>query len=272
MHDFITDLETSLPAALDWLSVSKQTLIIAGALLLLSLLFRAVLGRVTDLNRSLSSAIGILILFAGTVAAYVYCQESVSALLPPLPFVQLMEDQLFLFDFQSQELNMICYQLLSCIILAFFVNLLDSMMSQGDSVIGWYFLRLLSLVLALICYAAVNWLETTLIPGEVLAYAPTILLIILASMLMLGLLKLILGVALTMANPVIGAIYAFFFSHNIGKQISKAFLTTVILAAVVFFLGKYGYLAFSVSQDAMASYIPVPVVMLAIWYLVGHIL
>lgn len=273
MNDyFIADLEITLPTVLDWLSVSKQALLFAGGLLLLALLFRAILGKFSDLNRSLSSAIGILLLFAGTVAAYVYCDVSVRELLPPLPFVQLFDDQLILIDLQSQDLNMICYQLLSCIILAFFVNLLDSLLPQGESVIGWYFLRLLSLVLALVCYAAVNWIETTLIPVDVLTYAPMILLGVLVFMLLLGLFKLILGVALTMTNPIIGAIYAFFFSHRIGKQVSKAVLTTVILAAAVFLLGQYSYLAFSIARDAMSAYIPVPAVMLAIWYLVGHIL
>lgn len=272
MQSFITELESSLPAVLDWLSVSKQTLIIAGGLVLLALLFRAVLGKLSDLNQSLSSAVGILILFAGVVAVYVYCDDSVTSLLPPLPFTQLLDDKLYLFDFKSQELNMICYQLLSCVVLAFLVNLLDSLIPQGKKLISWYFLRLLSLVIAFVGYGAVNWIANALIPGVVLAYAPTILLGLLIFLLLLGLMKLILGLALTMANPIIGAIYAFFFSHRIGKQISKAVLTTVILTSVVLLLGHYGILVFSVAEEAMSAYIPVPAVMLVIWYLVGHIL
>lgn len=272
MHSFISELESSLPEMLDWLSVSKQTLIIAGGVLVLALLFRAILGKLSDLNQSLSSAVGILILFAGVVAIYVYCEESVSALLPPLPFVQLLDDQLYLLDFQSQELNMICYQLLTCVILAFFVNLLDSVIPQGKTIISWYFFRLLALVLALVCYGAADWLIDTLIPGAVLAYAPMILLGILVFLLLLGLMKLILGVALTMTNPVIGAIYAFFFSHRIGKQISKAVLTTIIVAAVVLLLGHYNYLVFSIAEEAMSAYIPVPAVMLVVWYLIGNML
>ena len=167
---------------------------------------------------------------------------------------------------------MICYQLLSCVILAFFVNLLDSLIPQGKKIISWYFLRLLSLAGALVGYAAVDWIFNTLIPGAVLAYAPMILLGVLVFLLLLGLMKLILGVALTMANPVIGAIYTFFFSNSIGKQISKSVLTTIILAAVVLLLGQYGYFVFSIAEETMSAYIPVPVVMLVIWYLVGHIL
>lgn len=272
MQSFITDLESSIPAALDWLSVSKQTILIAGGLILLALLFRAILGKLSDLNQALSSSVGILIMLAGVVALYVYCDEAVRELLPPLPFVQLHGDQLYLFDFRSQELNMICYQLLSCIVLAFLVNLLDSLIPQGKKLISWYLLRLFSLAIALVGYGTINWLVNSLLPGAVLAYAPAILLGVLVFLLLLGLMKLILGVALTVANPIIGAVYAFFFSHRIGKQISKAVLTTVILAAVVLLLGHYGYLAFSIAEEAMSAYIPVPVVMLVMWYLVGHIL
>ncbi len=272
MQSFITDLESSLPAVLDWLSVSKQTLIIGGGLVLLALLFRGILGKLSDLNQSLSSAVGIFILFSVVVAVWVYCEESLTDLLPPLPFTQLLEDKLYLFDFQSQEVNMISYQLLSCLVLAFFVNLFDSLIPQGKKLISWYALRLLSLVLAFVCYGAVNWISNAVIPGVILAYAPVILLGVLLFLLLLGLMKLILGVALTMANPIIGAIYAFFFSHRIGKQISKAVLTTIILAAVVLLLSHYGFLVLSVAEEAMSAYIPIPAVMLVIWYLVGHIL
>ena len=272
MESFISDLEASLPAVLDWISVSKQTLIIAGAFLVLALLFRGICGKLSDFNQALSSSIGILLLLTGCVALHVYGSASITELLPPLPYAEMAEDELFLFNFMSQERNMICYQILSCVILAFWVNLLDALIPQGKTLFGWFILRLLSQALALVCYGAVNWIINAFVPVSVLEYAPMILLIVLAALLLLGILKLILGVALTAANPIIGAIYAFFFAHRIGKQISKSILTTITLTALVLLLGHYGYTVFSISEEAMSAYIPIPVVMLLVWYLTGHIL
>ena len=158
------------------------------------------------------------------------------------------------------------------VILAFLVNLLDSFMPKGKHVLTWYLLRCATIVLSMAALTFVNWLIATYAPVALSTYAPMILLGILVFMLLLGVMKLLLGVVLAAVNPVIAAVYAFFFSHRIGKMISKAVLTTIILCLLVFALGQIGFISIAISADALISYIPVVIALIIIWYVVGHVL
>ena len=77
---------------------------------------------------------------------------------------------------------------------------------------------------------------------------------------------------LTIANPILGAIYAFFFSNKIGKQLTKAVLTTVILTVLVLLLCHFGFGIIPVGQAVLISYIPLLGLLLILWYLIGHTL
>ena len=268
----LSDLTNYIPADLDWAAMGKFILLIAGSALLLAVLFRLIQGQRSDLNHALSSAMGILFIYAVTVVIYALDSAGLSRFLSPLPFVSFEGDYLILFSFHGAGLDAICGELLSMVILAFLVNLLDTFIPKGEKLINWYLLRFLTVLLAIPLHYGVTWAFSTFLPGTLAAYAPVILLGILAFMLLLGLLKLILGLLLTVASPILGAIYAFFFSNKIGKQLSKAVLTTVVLTALVLLLEHFGYGVFTIAEAALASYIPLIAVLLVLWYLIGHIL
>ena len=101
------------------------------------------------------------------------------------------------------------------------------------------------------------------------ADAPTILLVILAVTLLMGLLNLVLSVVLTVVNPIFGSLYTFFFSNIIGKQLSKAVFTSGIICGVVFLLGYFGCTVICVSAAALSAYIPLAIVLLLLWFLIG---
>ena len=270
MDSIISELENTIPATLDWLNVSKQTLIIAGAILLLALIFRWVTGKLSDLNQALSTSIGIILLYIITVVVYVCVQEVPE--LPPLPFAALQDEYLLLFHFQNAELNEICYQLLSMVVLAFFANLFSTWIPKGTHILTWYLSRILSLALAMAAFWCINYVLNSFLPADFMTYTPVVLLGVLIVMLFLGLLKLLLGVALTIANPIIGALYTFFFSNVVGKQVSKALFTTVILCAVIYLIGFFGFTVITITASALLTYIPLALILLALWYVLGHVL
>jgi hypothetical protein len=103
-------------------------------------------------------------------------------------------------------------------------------------------------------------------------YAPIILLGVLAAMLLIGLANLVLGAVLAIVDPIMGAIYTFFFSTIVGKQLTKAVITTIILCAVFFLMNYFGYTIILLNHSALLSYIPFGIVMLILWYLIGHLL
>lgn len=119
-------------------------------------------------------------------------------------------------------MTIVCSEILSLIILAFLVNLLDTLIPRGNSAVGWFFLRILMVLFAMVLHILADWAFKTYLPNVLVTYAPTILLVILAVALLMGLMNLVLSVVLTVVNPIFGALYTFFFSNIVGKQLSKA--------------------------------------------------
>ena len=171
--------------------------------------------------------------------------------------------------FQRSPLTIVCSEILSLVILAFLVNLLDTLIPRGNSALGWFFLRILTVLFAMVLHILVDWAFKTYLPNVLVTYAPTILLVILAVTLLMGLLNLVLSVVLTVVNPIFGALYTFFFSNIIGKQLSKAVFTSGIICGVVFLLGYFGCTVICVSAAALSAYIPLAIVLLLLWFLIG---
>ena len=272
MQEVISLMDAYIPADVDFLSMLPFLGMLAAAVLALSLVFKLVLGRKSELNHALSSALGILFIYAATIVIYTFNPYELSVFLSPLPFVGFAEEYIILLPLTGMEFPSLCAQIVSMIILAFLVNLLDSYMPKGEGIISWVLLKVATVVLAMAMHFVVHLAMNAFLPGVVVAYADTILLVILLVLLFLGLLKVLLGLVLGAIDPIIGAVSAFFFSSVIGKQLSKAVLTTMILCAVVYLLETLGYTVICISAAALTAYIPLMVVLLLLWYLIGHVL
>lgn len=272
MQDFFTNLQAYLPHDLDWETVLWFLALSAAGSLVLGLFGRLVLGKRSSLNHAVSSAMGILFIYALTVVIYTFNPGNLSRFLTPLPYVRFEGEVMYLFSFQTASFDLICYQVLSMLILAFLVNLLDTFIPKGNGLISWYLYRLLTMVLAMALHFVMNLLVTTFLPGVLFTYAPGILLGILVGCLILGIVKIILGLMITITNPILGGIYAFFFSNIVGKQISKAVVTTALLTALVYVIEHFGYMAIAIAGAVLPVYIPLILAFLVLWYLLGHIL
>ena len=158
------------------------------------------------------------------------------------------------------------------IILAFLANLADGWLPKGKKLFAWFFFRCLSVMIAMLLHLLANAILNVLLPEGLLLWAPVVLLGLLFLMMAVGALKILVGALISTVNPVIGALYTFFFASIIGKQISKAVLTTALLAGIVWLLYSLGITAVFIASAALAAYIPLLIILLVLWYLVGHIL
>ncbi len=266
------DLSQYIPTQMDLGSTLKFLAMFTAGFLLLGVLGRMLLGRRSGANHALSSAVGILFIYAVSVAIYAFQPWNLEDLISPLPFTAFSGEYLVLFPLRSAELNSVCFELVSMLILAFLVNLLDSLLPQGKSVLGWYFLRFVTVILAMLAHLLVRWGIASYMPGVLLEYAPMILLGVLGVMLALGVLNLLLGLVLTVANPILGGIYAFFFSNLVGRQLTRAVGTTAVLTGLVYLMEHFGITALCITQSALISCAPLLLVVLILWYLIGHVL
>ena len=262
----------AIPAEIDFLSSMQFLLPFAAGSLILSLLGRAILGKRSSLNHSVSSVMGILCIYIVTIVVYTCKPWNLTAFLSPLPFVTFLDNHIMLLPLTEAEIPILCHEILSLVILAFLVNLLDTFIPQGESVLGWYALRLLTVVLSMALHLVVNWAFNTYLPDVLVTYAPVILLGLLVGMLLLGALNVILGLVLTVVNPIIGALYTFFFSNIVGKQLTKAVFSTALICGLIYVLEYFGYTVICITAGALLSYIPIFAVLLILWYLIGHVL
>lgn len=249
----------------------KAVLILAVGTILLGAIGRFVFGKRSALNHAVSSSIGILFVYAATIVLY-SMGARYQTFIAPLPFVSFSGSQMTIFSFAGSDYTMICTQLLSMIILAFLANLFEGILPKGKHLIGWLFFRCLTVVLAMAAHLVVTWLFTTYLPQGLVTYAPTILLALLILLLLVGALKLVVGAVLATVNPLIGAFYTFFFATIVGKALSKAVLTTAILAGIILALNYIGCTAVSIASAALIAYIPLLIVLVVIWFVVSRVL
>lgn len=272
LSSVITEAKDYIPAEIDFGSTMKFMLLFAAGAFLFSLLGRLILGKRSSLNHAVSSAMGILFMYATTIIVYTFQPAALMKYVSPLPFMVFAGDYMMVLPFHGSSIPALCHEILSLVILAFLVNLLDTIIPKGKSVFGWYSLRFITILLSFGLHILADWAFDTYLPNVLITYAPIILLGVLASMLLIGLANLVLGAVLAIVDPIMGAIYTFLFSTIVGKQLTKAVVTTIILCAVFFMMNYFGYTIILLSNSALLSYIPFGIVMLILWYLIGHIL
>ena len=260
------------PAELDFISTAQFLLYFSAAALILGVLGRVALGKRSSLTHSLSAVMGILFIYAVTIVVYTFKPWQLENLLSPLPFVTFAEHYLIVLPITDCQFPALCTQLLSLVILAFLVNLLDTFLPQGKSPVSWLVLRLLMICAAMVLHFVVSWAFRTYLPEILVTYAPMVLLFILLFMMLSGVINLIFSLLIIMTDPFMGAMYTFFFSNIVGKQVTKAVFTSMVICLVVYVLEMFGYTVISITAAALLAYIPLALVMLVLWFLMGRVL
>lgn len=271
MNQLIPKISALFPEAWHVPDLLILALLLLLGLLILGGLFRLLRGKESDLNQALSAAVAIVFLYGLCAVLYPLLPGKLTGYLSNLPFVSFRDHALVLFSLTGTPFSALCHRLVSLILLAFWVHLLNLWIPRGKHILSWYLLRFLSVALAVVLHYFTIALFNVILPGTLSEAAPTILVILLAVMLLMCLIKLVLGVVLTIASPILGAIYAFFFSHRIGKQLSKAVLTTVILTGALWALENLGITLIPIASTASPAYVIVILCVLVLWYLTGHI-
>ena len=268
----ISQLTSLIPVELDLISTLKFIAMIAAAGLVISILGRLVFGKHSALNHAVSSSMGIVFVYVATVVIYTFNPQGLSRFLAPLPFVGFSGDHLYLFNFRLAAFPDLCSEVLSLILLAFLVNCIDSIIPKGKTKIRWFFLRFLSVVLSIWLHYGITWVLETYLPGVLVTYAPILLLTVLLVSVMIGFLNIVLSLVMVLMNPIFGILYTFFFSNILGKQLTKSMLTTVLICVLFFVLSYLGITMICISPAVLIPYLPLVIVLLGLWYLIGQLL
>ena len=245
--------------------------ILIFGILLVSSLARFLFGKKAQVNLAVTSAMEILCVYIINTVIFALGLR-LQEFLTPLPFVTLVEDYLLIYPILSAEFTDICQHVLKLLIIAFLVNLINEFIPKGERVITWFLLRLITVVLAVAVIYGADLALNTFLPQGFADIAPTVLLCALVALILLGSLKVFVGAAMAFLDPIVAALYTFFFSNFIGRALAKAMVSTALLTALVVALDYLEISVVHIAASALTGYIPLLLIVLALWYVVGHIL
>lgn len=245
-------------------------LLILGVLLLSSLT-RLLFGKENQINLAITAAMEILCLY---VINIVICALGLDykLFLSPLPFVGMSEDYLYLFPLLSADMPVLYNHLLRLLIIAFLVNLIGGLIPQGQNLLAWTILRLITVAFSVAALYGADLLFGWYLPQGFGAYAPTVLVLSLAALIALGSLKLFVGAALAFLDPIIAALYTFFFSNFIGRALARAMVSCLLISGLLLLANWLGITALHIAAEALKGYIPLLAVVVLLWYFVGRLL
>lgn len=245
--------------------------VLVFGILFLSSLFRFLFGKKAQLNRAISSSMEILCLYIINIVIY-SLGFHLDIFLAPLPFVSLQGDYIYLYPIFTATFTNTCGLILKILIISLLVNMINDLIPQGEHPLSWYFFRLFTVAIAVGINYAADWVLQMYLPQGLTQYAPTILVVSLVALILLGSLKLLTGIALAFLDPIVAALYTFFFSNYLGRQLARALVSTALLTAIVVILNYMGMTQFLIDISSLTGYLPMLSILLALWYLVGHIL
>lgn len=256
---------------IDFKSLAMVAVILLFGSLLIGGVFRFIFGRKTMLGRAVSSTIAIVFIYLATALILCFI-PGLQRFTAPLPFATFTDHSIELFQFQGEIYTTVSSQLLSMIILAFLVNLVDRWMPKKTNFLMWLLFRCITVILGLGLHFVVTWLFNQFLPMGIVIYAPVVLLVILLVMLLTGALRFVVGAILTTVNPVIAGLYTFFFATIVGKQVTTAVVTTCMLVGIIYFLQSMGIVALPMVAAAFVAYIPFLLLLVVVWYIVNRFL
>lgn len=245
--------------------------ILIFGLLFISSMTRFLFGKKAQINKAVTSAVEIFCVYVINVVIYalgLHLQE----FLTPLPFVTMVEDYLVVYPILSAEFVDICHHVLKLLIIAFLVNLLNEFVPQGKHVITWFLLRMVTAAVSVAVIYFADLLLNTYIPQGLVDIAPTVLLCSLVALILLGSMKVLVGAALAFLDPIVAALYTFFFSNFIGCSLAKALVSTALLTGVIALLDVLDISVVLIAASALTAYIPLLLIIICIWYLLSCIL
>jgi hypothetical protein len=245
--------------------------ILVFGILLIGSLTRFLFGKEAQINLAFTSAMEILCVYVINTVVYALGLR-LHEFITPLPFVTMVEDYLLLYPILSAEFTDICHHVLKLLMIAFLVNLINEFIPKGKHLISWFLLRIITVLLAVSGIYFVEILLNTYLPQGLYEIAPTILLCSLVALILLGSLKVFVGAAMAFLDPIVAALYTFFFSNILGRALAKAMLSTALLTALVVALDYLKITAVLIAPAALLGYIPLLLIVLVLWYILGHIL
>lgn len=209
------------------------------AVFILAGIARLVLKESANVIASAASCVQLVLVGLGAIALYVAFPAFGQAL-SQLPFLSLHSFGCSLLSPAQLESHTLFPALLRLFLLALLINLWEELLPKSKKIAPWLLLRVLSTAGSLCCYFLLCEVLQRYCPQILDKWAMSIVLSILGCVCLLGICKGLLTIAAVVVHPLLGLLFAFFFSHVIGRQLTRAVITSVLFLGLAWYLGESG--------------------------------
>lgn len=251
---------------LDSMALVQLALTLWISILILGGTLRLLFGAGSPVVKSVSACVHILLINLIVIILFALFPFA-RIFLPHLPFLYINTEGFSIVNFSLSAASSFFPDLLRLFTLGFLVNLTEEIFPMGQRFTTWCFFRLLTTCTALAGYIGILALSDRLMPQIFDQWSGVILIAIWLLIGILGLSKWLLTLIAAVFNPLLGLLFAFFFTNTVGKQFTKAIATCFLTLAVFYGMIQSGFYAFSFSQFSGAVYIPSCLVIMLVLYL-----
>lgn len=226
----------------------------------------------SGLAHATASAIAILFIYTFIAMLYRMDQDFIKSIIDNLPLIDFDGKNIKCFLVSGAKPTAIASEFLHAFILAFMVIFLDDLIPDAKNTLSWFILQFIIGLVATLVYCFVIHCLEAYVPGLLDSFAPVILVSILLFMLLLGFLKIVLGLLLVAVNPLLGAVFTFFSTSKLGQCLFKAAISVILMFILLMFLEHQGYTSFDIVNGSILSFTPIVILLLTLWFLLGKII
>ena len=248
----------------------KTLLVIALVMIVVGIILRFVCHAIVDMPRAASACLAILVIYVMAVCTMGYEAQS-NLFMNALPFIGDGVDYHSIYATMKTDFGRFFVEISKLFVMACFINLAQDLFIRRKerNFFMWWLLESLVIGGALLVNYGVDYLLRTYLPDGFGDWLPVVIFCVIGVLLILALLKLIFN----LLNPVLGLLLGFFSKNRVGRTLTKSFLTTALLTAVVVITDRLGYgqalYQLTLSVDV---FVPVVLLLIFVWYLVWRVL
>ena len=215
----------------NWFSMVKWPFWVLLSTVAVGGIYCARFGKKTLLNLGIGGLLDLLVIYLGTVIAYIYIPP-LRGMFSELPFLSVSDQGISLVDPFTLELGALAPLLLRLMILVFLVNTAESFRTGGKTLFSWFFSELVTVFLALVFYAIITAGIWLILPAALGQYAIIPVVIIIAIGILVLCAKFVFTVLISGGNPYFTTVYKFF-TVNRGGSLLTISAVSFLLAVVV---------------------------------------
>lgn len=224
----------------DWYATVKWPFWILLYTVTIGGIYCARFGKKTLLNQGVSGVLNLVVIYLTAIIGYIYLPP-LRSMFSKLPFLSVTQESVTLVDPFSLNPVVLMPVLLRLMILTLLINLMDSYVSGGKTLLTWVFSQLATVGLGLLFHAIVITGLSVILPSVLTRYAiiPVGLVAFIGVSVFCA--KIIFTVFISGGNPYFSTVYKFFTVNKAGSLFTTSTLSFLMSMIVLLVLQMTGH-------------------------------